>query len=702
MTFIIMKFSRRTPRLGGRTFAFALRLLPFLVTGRADAADPPTPPPAKPAEDPPVQEVTVRGDWLGDATDEKTKTYPGARTVLDDTALHKSGARSVEDALRAVPGVRVHDESGVGLLPNIGVRGLPPQRSEQVLILVDGIPINLAPYGQTGLSLFPITLESVESIDVARGGIAVRYGPNNVGGVINIHTRRIPKKFNAMLGETLHMGQNGRLLSATYGRVGGYVLENLGLQAQATKEGGSGYRANSDTRVDNVILDADWAPSKANRLTGRFQYYKADTDLPGALTPAQYESNPFQSQRPFDHFEGDSVRGSATWTTTIDNHELTWSTFTNQSYRSFAFGNPLNAGAPAVSRSSSPRHFFVVGTEPQYTAIFDAGVHHKLTVGGRFVHEQLDYKSDIATFATGTYSVDRLWDFHDNAMALHASDTLGMLEDRLQITPGVRVESLWLSYRDEQRGGTTSNATHNVLPGMSIGYQAARPVFLFANYNRSFRPVQFTQITYGGDLQPESAINYEVGTRVSPIPAVTVSVTGFGIQFKDKLEFLGPTQGYRNLGRARHLGVETTVKAALSKQYAVEASYTYLDTEQQTGKFSGNELPYASHHQLTLRARYAIRAFTWTVDGSYQSSAFSDGENTPVETADGTKGPIPDYWLWNTQITRQFDLSPAKLRLALAVNNLFDARYYFRGVDYSFGRMPGLGRSAFVRLEIEL
>jgi len=109
--------------------------------------------------------------------------------------------RNVEDALRLVPGVRVQDESGTGILPNIGVRGLDPRRSQRTLVLVDGIPIALAPYGQTGLSLFPLTMQTVESIDVARGGVAVRYGPNNVGGVINFISKPIPETFSTTLKE---------------------------------------------------------------------------------------------------------------------------------------------------------------------------------------------------------------------------------------------------------------------------------------------------------------------------------------------------------------------------------------------------------------------------------------------------------------------------------------------------------------------
>ena len=65
-----------------------------------------------------LEEVTVSADWLGSPTAKAAKKYPGARTVITHQELTESGARTVEDALRTVPGVRVLDESGTGILPN--------------------------------------------------------------------------------------------------------------------------------------------------------------------------------------------------------------------------------------------------------------------------------------------------------------------------------------------------------------------------------------------------------------------------------------------------------------------------------------------------------------------------------------------------------------------------------------------------------
>ena len=86
------------------------------------------------------------------------------------------------------------DETGSGLLPNIGVRGLNQLRSERLQFMVDGYPIAIGPYTNVGVSLLPVILPSIEQADIVCGGAAVHYGSNNVGGVVNLATRPISKK----------------------------------------------------------------------------------------------------------------------------------------------------------------------------------------------------------------------------------------------------------------------------------------------------------------------------------------------------------------------------------------------------------------------------------------------------------------------------------------------------------------------------
>ena len=77
---------------------------------------------------------------------------------------------------------------------NFGIRGLNPRLASRST--VNGrYPGSFAPYGQPQLSLAPVLLGNMDTIDVVRGGGAVRYGPQSVGGVVNFVTRAIPQDF---------------------------------------------------------------------------------------------------------------------------------------------------------------------------------------------------------------------------------------------------------------------------------------------------------------------------------------------------------------------------------------------------------------------------------------------------------------------------------------------------------------------------
>lgn len=649
--------------------------------------------------------VTVTTDWLGTPTPDTARKHPGARSVLDEKALNESSARSLEDALRQVPGVTVTDESGTGILPNIGVRGLNPLRSEQVLLLQDGIPMTLAPYGQTGASLFPLTLQAVEAVDLARGGVAVHYGPNNVGGVVNFITKRIPAKPGVTASEAVTVSRTGRVLTDSYVRAGGYLNDRFGLQLQANVIDGKGERAHSDTSVQNLMLDAEWFPTERSELRASLQRYVTRNELPGALTPRAYAQDRTQSTRPLDRFDGDTTRAHLTYKQEFGNGtEFTWKNFGHRSTRVFEFGNATNADTPSTLRQTSPRDFVVYGTEPSLSVSIGGAVPQKIMVGARYMREEVDYKVDSRNLASGAYSVTRDWRFENDAYAAYLSDTFSLLDGRLKVTPGVRHEDVRLFYRNNATRAETRDTTKDWLPGLDIGYQATPGIFVFANAHRSLRPVQFTQITFGGDLAAERAKNYEAGVRWAASPSLDLSATAFRFSFDNKLEFVNATTGFRNLGQARHQGAELEAKWRPQAVRGLElsGSYTHVDTEQLSGAFRGKELPYAPRHQLALASTYRDGGWTWGLNGHYQSAMFSDGANTEVENATGSVGRIPAYWLWNAHVGYAFSWSGTKMKAGLGINNLFNRDYYFRGVDYSQGRMPQPGRAVMATLQVDL
>ena len=65
----------------------------------------------------------------------------GSGTTIETEDLEAARVFTINEALRQAPGIFPRDEEGLGLRPNIGIRGLSPTRSSEVLLLEDGLPL---------------------------------------------------------------------------------------------------------------------------------------------------------------------------------------------------------------------------------------------------------------------------------------------------------------------------------------------------------------------------------------------------------------------------------------------------------------------------------------------------------------------------------------------------------------------------------
>jgi Fe(3+) dicitrate transport protein len=641
--------------------------------------------------------MIVNSDWLGETSEERVKTYAGSREVLTNQELHERGALNLEDALRGVNGIQVLDETGTGILPNIGIRGLNPLRSERLQILVDGYPIAIGPYTNVGVSLFPVTLPSIEAVDIVRGGAAVHYGPNNVGGVLNLVTKPISREFKQSIRERITIAEDtGNAYYDTYYRVAGFVGNDLGVQLQVNLQDGEGFRDHSETDVQNIILDAQYFLDDKNELDMQLQYYNVNAELPGSLSPSAYRADRTDSQRPHDAYDADMLRGNLTWTYNPNsNVEFQWRNFAHKADRTFDFGQgaafSFDPSLEAEYVADSPRIFHVYGTEPRIT--FNHG-NHTFMAGARFVKEQVSFDVNRLTLTTNEYSQVRNWNFDTEAVALYFSDTIALFEDKLSITPGIRYEDVSTDFEDRINGTTNKNETDKFLPGLTVGFQATDSLFLFTNAQRSLVPVQTAQVTREGAVANELAWNYEIGARSQLSENVSVSGTLFRIDYDDQIQFNRTDSIFENLGETRHEGVELTADWQATTRLALGIGYTYLDTEQLNGANKGNELPNAPEHHFSAHVNYRVGPWKTTLTGLHVSESYSDANNTDEETVNGSAGKLPAYTLVNSRLSREFVVGGNNLEIAVAVNNLLDEEYYFRGVDVSpVGRLPAPGRS---------
>lgn len=671
---------------------------------------------------PQVEEIVVQGDVLGKASPKAIRTYAGSRSVITSDTLRNGGIRSLDDALQHVPSVKIFDETGTGATPQIMVRGLYESRSGRVQLLQDGIPLSLAPYGQTSVSLFPATLDMIDHIDIVRGGAAVQYGPNNVGGVINFVSKSIPRKWTTIFGDRMQIAQNGNVIFNNQASTGGHVTDDFALQLDTNFQNGQGFRdGHNHVDVKNFRLRGQYDIDDDTRIRAEIQHYNINEDLPGALSVDQYRQNPDQAARPLDKVVGNTIRGNLVIQHDFgelgpfDGGQFTWTGFADTAYRNYKVGmrsassETWRSDLPPQLLQNAPRDFQVFGAQPQIALRAHAwGISHEITVGARATFEDIAFMVNRTTLANGKKAIIQNRTFNDKAWATFVSDKMGFLDDSFTLTPGFRFEHLDSSFHDLQTDKRTGNGIRNILPGVTAGYKIGTTGYIFFDAQRSLRPPQVTQIIYGNNLNSELAWNYETGGRYFPGKYTTLGLTFYRIDFNNMIQFDNTSNAYINLGATRNQGIEASAewRVPALPELSFAATYAYLDAKQLNGTFSGNRIPYTSKHQITGDIRYKLDKDTeFDINGYFFSRAYSDAANTVKENAIGSVGRLPGYVVFNAQASHTFyqQNNGLSVKGTFSILNFANKRYYFRGIDSSpWGRQVAPSRTFMIGAVVTL
>lgn len=230
--------------------------------------------------------VTVIGD-----IEDPQSTYGSAYT-LTERELQKFESSNVNSVLRAVPGVYVRDEDGLGTFPRIGIRASSSGRSDRILVLEDGVPAAMAPYANTSAYFFP-NISRMRSVEVLKGPETLLYGPQNVTGVVNLLATAIPEDREGFL--RAEIGDNNtRRLHAWYGDTAGpisFLIETYqGSTDGFQKIDRSSRTAGND--IEEYILRLQWEGVR-QRLEFKGQYSDEAHDVSYlGLTDADFKANP--------------------------------------------------------------------------------------------------------------------------------------------------------------------------------------------------------------------------------------------------------------------------------------------------------------------------------------------------------------------------------------------------------------------------
>lgn len=660
------------------------QVLPASATGsgqqRADEKDAPT------AANEKIPEVLVEADEVGSqGLRAPGLDFGGGRDVLGPEEIQKAPAANLQQLFRRTPGGIVSDETGSDSLPNIAFRGVTGNdglfRSVNVSLLADGIPIVSAPYGQPGASLFPMTQERVYAVDIIKGGASVRYGPNNVSGIVNFLTRPIPEQM--MLEQGFRYDRFNNFSSYT---AFGATHDRFGYLAEVVYKDGDTFRDNGDYLIQNYSIKSAYQMTENQRGILQAEYFDDDSNLSDGLSLADYQANPQQSTSPQNRFEGQQTRYNYKHELQLNaDTRLDIITYYYKGKRGFFLGNPLFYGqAPNfIQYTPRPSEVWAIGPELTYDYNLAEGA-GQLLVGAR-VHDENIKRSVIRFFPDDTVTLqseDR-YDYRAYTTFIENSFIL----DRWKITPGVRLEAVGIE-AENLDGTQVEREFEEILPALNSSCLVDNNWSLFANVQRSYQPPGANVIEISADPQDitsQRAWMYEVGTRYQTDDARSrADLTLYQIDYTDRLE-PDPDQFdvFLNSGDSRHQGVELAADRLLhdSTISATElwASAAYNQSEYRNGEFAGNNLPYTPEWLLSWGLRYdhKVSGFGAGIDGYFADEAFSDRDNTVDINAQGTRGIRPSYVVWNArfdwnrQVTKK-----CTLRAGLNAFNLFENEYF--------------------------
>ncbi|QEI42889.1 Vitamin B12 transporter BtuB [Dolichospermum sp. UHCC 0315A] len=208
--------------------------------------------------------------------------------VITGEEMAAQGARTIREALKFLPGILGDGTVGteVNALSGQLIRG---SNTSQVLILLDGRPINNA--GSGGFDLSEFTTNNIQRIEVLPGGGSTLYGSDAIGGVINIITRRPTEKITTEAKVNIGaygLNQQSIQNSGKKGDISWVVGYNR-TQAENNypfsipEANFSGTRRNNDALYNNfnVKLEADLG--KRNTLSFSTLYLNKEQGTPGGV-----------------------------------------------------------------------------------------------------------------------------------------------------------------------------------------------------------------------------------------------------------------------------------------------------------------------------------------------------------------------------------------------------------------------------------
>jgi len=580
--------------------------------------------------------------------------------------LQKSKHLSVAEFLSRQSGMDFKASGASGSTEEVTIRG---SAANQVLVLLDGRPLNSNLGGTADLSLVPV--EALEKIEVYKGSHTARFGPDAVAGAIALISKkpegrkRMEPKFQSEIGSFGHRSVGGETNLPANSNTEAYILyQNLSA------------KGDFDYTNKNQEQERQGSFSWSNRSSGNLRHKNLETSifwakarrgLPGDVLHV----TPLSSER--DERLGASVRFrpafKAGW---FLEPELSWEKLTQQ----FRIPDPYAIPYDTRYRSEKKK------LQGRFGRRYSKGL----------AQISLDYSEsslDGKDYLRPTRSLGK---------TLRKAGGAGLLSERQfplfsQLTFGTSgaLRSDWTDF--------TTPAYSPLFSG-SLYWRKKIKARIFGSWGKSFRRPTLDALFWKEDvftagnpnLLPERAESREAGYRLTfPLfGRLNVEQAFFHNDLKNLIIWQRNFEGKftpQNVSKAKIFGREERISWQFSKILELEFNHTQTEPINESGFIlhRGKQLVFRPRHIHNARVSASYSSVGLNLTGRWVGKRFTRAENTKY---------LPSYETYDAQISKTRKIWKLEWNFSLAVENFTDQRYELLELYPMPGRSFKLGVEA--------
>ncbi|TCJ11656.1 TonB-dependent receptor [Parasulfuritortus cantonensis] len=513
--------------------------------------------------------VEVVGSQAGEESSDET--------VVDAAALAEYNRDTVGSAVALVPGMSLAHNSrneDIVYLRGFDVREVP--------LFVDGVPVYVPYDGYVDFGRF--TTFDLAEVRVAKGAASLLYGPNTLGGAINLVTRKPSKALEGDVRAGVFSGE-GRRAAVNLGSNQGSWYLQLGashleadtfplsgdFKATAVEDGGD--RENAYRKDTKLSFKVGLTPNASDEYA--FGYVRQDGEkgnppyagtAPGSI---RYWQWPYWDKESV-YFVSNTALG--------DKHILKARVY-NDHYRNSLIGFTNGTYTTQLNNTSFPSAYndTTRGVSLELASYLFEG--HELRVAGHYkqdMHEETNPNSPTK-------------DFRDDTVSLAVEDAIALAPGwRLRLGASRDQRETDKAYTYEQSDVGASNwlaALSHDLAGATEVYGSLARKSRFPTIKDRYSYRLGTAIP-NPDLRPETALNLEIGIKTTPWSGARAEAAVFRSRIEDLMQTVVVTSTecggstcnqMQNIAEARHQGFELAIEQRLAEAWRLGLNYTWLD-----------------------------------------------------------------------------------------------------------------------------